>query len=85
MTDQELKDLLEAFHKEANTIADQLPNDKKDTFTQLTNQIIKDADEGKKSPFFEFSTNGVLETAKTVGEVGVTFMELIPQIMKFLG
>jgi Leucine-rich repeat (LRR) protein len=84
-TNNDLKALLELVKKEANTIADQLPNDKKDTFTKLTNQIIKDADEGKKSPFFEFSTNGVLETAKTVGEVGVTFMELIPKIVEFLG
>ncbi len=40
---------------------------------------------GKKSPFFEFSANDVLEAAKTVGEVGVTFMELIPKIVEFLG
>jgi len=84
-TNTDLKTLLEAFHLEANKIADQLPNAKKEEFLKDVEMITTDAQVGKKSKFFDISKEGLLEAAQAVGGVGVTFMELIPQIMKFLG
>jgi len=84
-TNNDLKALLEAFHKEANTIADQLPNAKKEEFLKDVEMITTDVQAGKKSKYFNLSKEGLIEAAEAVGGVGVTFMELIPQIMKFLG
>ena len=84
-TNNDLKALLEAFHLEANKIADQLPNAKKEEFLKDVEMITSDVQAQKKSKFFDISKEGLMEAAQAVGGVGVTFMELIPQIMKFLG
>jgi len=84
-TNTDLKTLLEAFHLEANKIADQLPNAKKEEFLKDVEMITTDVQAGKKSKFFDISKEGLIEAAQAVGGVGVTFMELILKIVEFLG
>jgi len=84
-TNNDLKTLLEAFQKEASKIADQLPKDQHESFTEDAQTFITKVQENKKDKYFTLSKEGLIEAAQAVGEVGATFMELIPQIMKFLG
>ena len=84
-TKNDLKALLEAFHTEANRIIATLPQDEQASFKEDDETFTTKVQENKKDKYFNLSKEGLMEAAQAVGSVGVTFMELIPQIMKFLG
>ncbi|KIM12111.1 MAG: hypothetical protein KU38_04175 [Sulfurovum sp. FS08-3] len=77
---------MENLKAEANKVIEALPNDnEKSKAKQYTELIINDANNGTKSAFFDVSAKGLLEAAKTVGEVGVKLAGYIPQILDALG
>ncbi|MFZ2967487.1 MAG: hypothetical protein WA080_00360 [Sulfuricurvum sp.] len=84
-TNNDLKALLEAFHKEANTLITTLPEDQQASFKEDVETFTAKVQENKKDKYFNLSKEGLIEAAEAVGGVGVTFMELIPKIVEFLG
>jgi GTPase SAR1 family protein len=80
----EFQELLANFKSEATKVAEALPEEDKNNFEQFTNQVITDAEAGKKSAFFDISTKGLLDAAEAVGQVGIKLAGYIPKILKAL-
>jgi len=79
-TNNELKQLLQTFQEKVNEVVEILPEKDKKEFTQLTNQIIQDANDGEKSSFFDFSVKRLETFNKVTG-----FVESLGKIAEFLG
>lgn len=84
-TNTDLEALLEAFHREANTLITTLPEDQQASFKEDVETFTTKVQENKKDKYFNLSKEGLIEAAEAVGSVGVTFMGLIPKIIEFLG
>ena len=81
----DLKTLLELMNKEALKVSNQIEPKKQEEFITdvevLTTEALKEKPNKK---LFDISVQGVLEALETVGNIGNTFIQLIPKIMEFL-
>jgi len=82
-TNNELKQLLQTFQEKANEVVETLLEKDKKEFTQLTNQIIQDANDGEKSSFFDFSVKR-LETFNTLTSFGESLSKIVEFVGKFV-
>lgn len=83
-SNNDLKELLELFQQEANTVVEALPEDRREEFKDDVQTFMEKVDEEKQDKYFGLSKQGLLDAAEAVGQVGIKLAGYIPKIVDAL-
>jgi len=82
----EIETLLKQLHVEVGRIAKELPPEKAEEAAADLETLTQEATKEKpRRRWWELSAEGIIDAAKSVGQVGVTAIALIEKLLPLLG
>jgi hypothetical protein len=85
-TSDEIKTLLVQLHEQMAKVAEQLPPEEAEQAADDLETLTREATKDKpRRRWWELSAEGIMDAAKSVGQVGTTAVALVQKLLPLLG